>query len=112
MKKLSRRDWAILIICAVCFLTIGFAVARIFQPEPVENLPPDVSKYLLTIDSLKTRNSELSTNTVLLKVRFDSLSNVKAINHEKLSHVISNTRTLTPIASKRYMDSIFAAETR
>jgi len=91
---------------------IGFAISRIFTPKPVNNLPPDVTPYLRTIDSLKLRNSELQTKAILLKVRFDSLTIAKEINHSNLNHGISKTRTLTPTASKRYMDSVFAAETR
>lgn len=112
MKKPSRRDIGILIVAAICFITIGFAISRIFTPRPVDNLQPDVTPYLRTIDSLKLCNSNLETKALLLKVRIDSINNAKEINHATLNNHVAKTKTLTATASKRYMDSLFAAETR
>ena len=112
MKKPSHRDLAILAISAICFIVIGFAISRIFTPTPIINQQPDVSKYIFTIDSLKVCNSNLETKTLLLKVRIDSINNAKEINHSNLNHNVAKTKTFTPTASKRYMDSLFAAETR
>jgi hypothetical protein len=112
MKTPSRRDIGLLLVSAVCFMAIGWAIKSIFTPKPVQNFPIDLTPYNRAIDSLKALNSEKDTKILLLKVRFDSLNIAKEINHSNLNHNVAKTRTFTPTASKRYMDSVYRAESR
>jgi hypothetical protein len=113
MKKLSKGDWAVIIITAVCFLWVGFCIhGLIFKPEIVIEPFVDTEEVL----QLHKSNDSISALNKAYKAKLDSagivienLMILQAKNHDKTGKKIKEITELTAISRQRYLDSLWTS---
>jgi len=111
MKKLSKRDWAILIVLVICLLPVGIAIGRLTKETPVVETPPfNTNVADFSRDSLIKLKEASDKEIARLHKENDSLKGLKAINHINVNHHAGKIKIFTPNSRRRWADSVFRAE--
>lgn len=107
MKKLSNRDWAIILVVAICFAAVGFGIAGLFQEEKVINIENPVNiKLKKSNDSLEAcvtlRDSLLKESAKRQALCDSALIN----NNRQFKKDYEKIKNFTPEFRAHYVDSV------
>lgn len=110
MKKLSKRDWAILIVLVICLLPVGIAIGRMSKETVVITPPYNTTAADLSRDSLIKLKEDADKEITRLHKENDSLKGLKVINHINVNYHVGKIKIFTPSSRRRWADSVFRAE--
>jgi len=110
MKKLSHRDWAILLMSAIVFITAGWAAKGIISKPEVINIENPVNNQLKkSNDSLEAvvafRDSLLKESEKRQAISDSIIIN----NHRNLKNEYEKIKNFTPESRLHYVDSVLRA---
>ncbi len=89
------------IMCVIFFL-----IGRTSKSVDPVIVTPDVSRYLSTIDSLKSVNKKYDDSISSIYHQIDSLKKKKVINKKKTQDGIIEIKNFTPDSRLRWRDSV------
>lgn len=109
---MTKRDLIIIGIIFALSITIGIAIGRMSSKTETVLTLPDYSKYKVQNDSIKNLY-KLSQDTIkILYIRLDSIQKKIVKNHINLNNGIIKIKQFTPSSRKRYLDSVYLADTK